>query len=55
MPVLKLKGGRSVSLDGLAGYTVGNDENARVSMQVHEMNAARKLHQGAGRRPVDGA
>ncbi|MFF3013663.1 hypothetical protein [Streptomyces sp. NPDC057939] len=55
MPVLKLKGGRSVSLDGLAGYTLGNDENSRVTRQVHEMNATLKLHRSIGRRPFNGA
>ncbi|MEU8777076.1 hypothetical protein [Streptomyces sp. NPDC048606] len=47
MPVIKLKDGRSVSLDELAGYTAGDDENARVSMQIHEMNAARRRCQSS--------
>ncbi|MEU8777075.1 hypothetical protein [Streptomyces sp. NPDC048606] len=45
MPVLKLKSGESVSLDGLAGYTTGDNENMRVTIHVHEMNAAHSLYQ----------
>ncbi|MFF4385389.1 hypothetical protein ACFY0G_01150 [Streptomyces sp. NPDC001552] len=50
VPVVRLKGGQSVSLDGLAGYTARRDQNARVTAQVQAINDARKQHHSDGMR-----